>query len=241
MVAVTTGVPSPAWMRQESAAHRMRAARARPAPRRRRPRRASGRASSRWSPIRARAARRWSRFLAVSPGGRVGIVLSGGGARALAHLGVLEELDAAGIRFDRIAGVSLGSLVAASAAAGFTHEERYECVPGCIRRQQPHERLRPAGVFLDPRPQGAPADRRGVRRAPDRGAPATLLQPERRPDLPRDRPSPDRPDHRRRLPEHGDPRRVPARRRPRTGGCSSTAACSTTSRSRRCPGPARAR
>jgi NTE family protein len=55
----------------------------------------------------------------------VGIVLSGGGARALAHLGVLEELHAAGLRFDRVAGVSLGSLVAAATAAGFTPEEMY--------------------------------------------------------------------------------------------------------------------
>ncbi len=59
-------------------------------------------------------------------GRAVGLVLSGGGARALAHIGVLEELDAAGIKFDRVAGVSLGSLVAATAAADFTHEERYE-------------------------------------------------------------------------------------------------------------------
>ena len=58
-------------------------------------------------------------------GRSVGIVLSGGGARALAHLGVLEELHAAGLRFDRVAGVSLGSLVAAATAAGFTPEETY--------------------------------------------------------------------------------------------------------------------
>jgi NTE family protein len=53
-------------------------------------------------------------------------VLSGGGARALAHLGVVQELQAAGLRFDRIAGVSLGSLVAASLAADFALEAIYE-------------------------------------------------------------------------------------------------------------------
>jgi predicted acylesterase/phospholipase RssA/CRP-like cAMP-binding protein len=52
-----------------------------------------------------------------------GIVLSGGGARALAHLGVLEELSSAGLRFDRVAGVSLGSLVAATAAMGLDVQE----------------------------------------------------------------------------------------------------------------------
>jgi predicted acylesterase/phospholipase RssA len=49
-------------------------------------------------------------------GRSVGVVLSGGGARALAHLGVIEELQRSGIPIDRIAGVSLGSLVAAAVA-----------------------------------------------------------------------------------------------------------------------------
>jgi NTE family protein len=59
-------------------------------------------------------------------GRSVGVVLSGGGARAFAHVGVLEELRAAGIRFDRIAGVSLGSLVAAAAAAGYSPEQIHD-------------------------------------------------------------------------------------------------------------------
>jgi NTE family protein len=59
-------------------------------------------------------------------GRSLGIVLSGGGARALAHLGVLEELAAIGVLFDRIAGVSLGSLVAAATAAGHTTEAMRE-------------------------------------------------------------------------------------------------------------------
>jgi predicted acylesterase/phospholipase RssA len=59
-------------------------------------------------------------------GRALGVVLSGGGARALAHIGVLEELRAQGVRFDRIAGVSLGSLVAAATAADFTAEAIHE-------------------------------------------------------------------------------------------------------------------
>jgi NTE family protein len=59
-------------------------------------------------------------------GHSLGIVLSGGGARALAHLGALEELYAAGLRFDRIAGVSLGSLVAAATAMERAPAEVYE-------------------------------------------------------------------------------------------------------------------
>nr|WP_241011095.1 MFS transporter [Mycobacterium gordonae] len=51
-------------------------------------------------------------------GQSVGLVLSGGSARALAHLGVLEELEAAGITVDRFAGTSMGAIIAALAATG---------------------------------------------------------------------------------------------------------------------------
>jgi predicted acylesterase/phospholipase RssA len=47
-----------------------------------------------------------------------GVVLSGGGARGLAHLGVLEVLGEAGVTFDRFGGTSMGALVAALAASG---------------------------------------------------------------------------------------------------------------------------
>lgn len=49
-------------------------------------------------------------------GTAVGLVLSGGGARAFAHLGVVEELRAEGVRIDRVGGVSMGALVAAFVA-----------------------------------------------------------------------------------------------------------------------------
>ena len=55
-------------------------------------------------------------------GRALGVVFSGGGARALAHFGVLQELRAAGLRIDRFAGVSLGSIIAAAAAAEFSTE-----------------------------------------------------------------------------------------------------------------------
>jgi predicted acylesterase/phospholipase RssA/CRP-like cAMP-binding protein len=47
-----------------------------------------------------------------------GVVLSGGGARAFAHLGVIEVLLEAGLVIDRIGGVSLGGLVAGAVATG---------------------------------------------------------------------------------------------------------------------------
>jgi NTE family protein len=59
----------------------------------------------------ARMARRLS-------GTSIGLVLSGGGARAFAHIGVLEELTAAGVMIDRIAGVSMGAVIGALFAMG---------------------------------------------------------------------------------------------------------------------------
>ena len=56
-------------------------------------------------------------------GRSVGIVLSGGGARAFSHIGVLEELTAAGVTIDRVVGVSMGSFVGALFAMGLDAEE----------------------------------------------------------------------------------------------------------------------
>ncbi|MCV7146217.1 MFS transporter [Mycobacterium riyadhense] len=59
------------------------------------------------------------RPLAARLAGRsVGLVLGGGAARAFAHLGVLEELESAGIVVDRFAGTSMGAIIAAFAATG---------------------------------------------------------------------------------------------------------------------------
>ncbi|MDE6198511.1 MAG: patatin-like phospholipase family protein [Muribaculaceae bacterium] len=49
---------------------------------------------------------------------RIGIALSGGGAKGFAHVGALKALEESGIRPDAIAGVSAGAVVAALYAAG---------------------------------------------------------------------------------------------------------------------------
>ena len=78
-----------------------------------------------------------------------GVVMSGGGARALAHLGVIEELRAAGLQFDRVAGVSLGSVVAAATAAGFTTEEMYETFErGFVATNPTNDYVPPAYAML---------------------------------------------------------------------------------------------
>ncbi len=50
---------------------------------------------------------------------RIGLVLSGGGAKGIAHVGVLKVLEEAGIRVDYIAGTSMGSIVGALYAIGY--------------------------------------------------------------------------------------------------------------------------
>ena len=67
------------------------------------------------------------RALAARMAGRsVGVVMAGGGARAFAHIGVLAELEAGGVHVDRVAGSSLGSIIAALYATGMSAAEVHE-------------------------------------------------------------------------------------------------------------------
>lgn len=91
--------------------------------------------------LRLGAAARW---LAVTPAGRhhhivgpadiartgrlitqkgVGLVLSGGGARGFAHLGVMQALREARVPIDCVAGSSIGSIIAAGLAMGWSDAE----------------------------------------------------------------------------------------------------------------------
>ena len=54
----------------------------------------------------------------------VALVLSSGGARGLAHIGAIEELEAQGYRITSIAGCSMGSLIGGVYAAGKLNEFR---------------------------------------------------------------------------------------------------------------------
>jgi NTE family protein len=51
-------------------------------------------------------------------GRAVGVVLSGGGARGFAHIGVIETLQEAGLIIDRVGGVSMGAFVGGLLACG---------------------------------------------------------------------------------------------------------------------------
>ena len=51
---------------------------------------------------------------------KVGLVLSGGGAKGFAHVGVLKVLEASGVRVDFIGGTSMGAVVGALYASGYS-------------------------------------------------------------------------------------------------------------------------
>jgi len=56
-------------------------------------------------------------------GRSLGLVLAGGGARAFAHIGVLLALEESGVHVDRVAGASVGGIIAAMHAMGWSAEE----------------------------------------------------------------------------------------------------------------------
>jgi len=61
---------------------------------------------------------RFLKNLRKKPPRKIGLALSGGGARGLAHIGVLKVLEQEGIPIDYLAGTSMGGLIAAAYAAG---------------------------------------------------------------------------------------------------------------------------
>ncbi|MBN2350797.1 MAG: patatin-like phospholipase family protein [Bacteroidales bacterium] len=57
---------------------------------------------------------------------KIGLVLSGGGAKGLAHIGVLKVLEEAGIQPDYITGTSMGSIIGGLYAIGYNAEQLSE-------------------------------------------------------------------------------------------------------------------
>lgn len=51
---------------------------------------------------------------------KIGLVLSGGGAKGLAHIGILKAIDSAGLKIDYITGTSMGSILGALYAIGYS-------------------------------------------------------------------------------------------------------------------------
>ncbi|PTM10690.1 MAG: patatin [Bacteroidetes bacterium] len=54
---------------------------------------------------------------------KVGLVLSGGGAKGLAHIGALKAIDSLGVKIDYVAGTSMGAIVGGLYASGYTGKQ----------------------------------------------------------------------------------------------------------------------
>ena len=54
---------------------------------------------------------------------KIGLVLSGGGAKGLAHIGVLKVIDSLGIKIDYVGGTSMGAIVGGLYASGYTGQQ----------------------------------------------------------------------------------------------------------------------
>ena len=61
-------------------------------------------------------------------GPRIGLVLAGGGAAGVAHVGVIKELERLGIRPDCVVGTSMGAIVAGLYASGYSPAELEQVV-----------------------------------------------------------------------------------------------------------------
>lgn len=59
---------------------------------------------------------------------KINLVLSGGGARGIAHLGVIKALQECGVEIDQIAAVSAGSIMGAFIADGYSPEEALKII-----------------------------------------------------------------------------------------------------------------
>ncbi len=51
---------------------------------------------------------------------RIGLVLSGGGAKGFAHIGILKEIDKSGLQIDYIGGTSMGAVIGGLYASGYS-------------------------------------------------------------------------------------------------------------------------
>ncbi len=77
------------------------------------------------------------RLARIVCGKSVGLVLSGGGARAYAHIGAVMALREAGVPIDFVCGASMGAVIAACIAMGWDDEEIEERVRDAFVRSNP--------------------------------------------------------------------------------------------------------
>ena len=77
----------------------------------------------------------------------IGLVLSGGGARGAAHIGVVQALEELGVKATRISGTSAGSIVGALYAAGYSPQDMLKIVSQVTIFNSVRPSLAPGGLL----------------------------------------------------------------------------------------------
>ena len=71
---------------------------------------------------------------------KVGLVLSGGGAKGLAHIGVLKVIDSLNIKVDYVGGSSMGAIVGGLYASGYKARQIDSLFYDCLLYTSPSPR-----------------------------------------------------------------------------------------------------
>lgn len=86
----------------------------------------------------------------------VGLVLSGGGAKGIAHIGVIQALEDSGIPIDYITGTSMGAIVGAMYAMGLTPAEMMEIIKSSDFESWSRGEISKKQIFYFRRPDPSP-------------------------------------------------------------------------------------
>lgn len=111
----------------------------------------------------------------------VGLVLSGGGAKGIAHVGVIKALEDNNIPIDYIAGTSMGAIIGALYAMGFTPEEMMKLLKSQEFGYWSSGQINPAYVYYFSRETPTPAlfhvPISAKKNAPADSIPASIINP----------------------------------------------------------------
>ena len=87
----------------------------------------------------------------------VGLVLSGGGAKGIAHAGVIQALEENGIPIDYIAGTSMGAIVGSLYASGYTPKEIIDLILSDSFSSWSTGKINPSLTYYCLKPEQSPA------------------------------------------------------------------------------------
>ena len=87
---------------------------------------------------------------------RVGLVLSGGGAKGIAHIGVIQALEENDIPIDCVAGTSAGAIVGSLYACGWTPEEILDLFTSKNFKYWSNGTISPSNVYYEMAPEELP-------------------------------------------------------------------------------------